>query len=754
MSALSWGHAMHVCDWAFLRGQLQMHYVGKFAAKSEEASSAVAAAETITGELHSAHEQVRSLQSQLSQAQSLVQSLKEQQLADQQRALASQASLTVNLKDKTSQLDSMRDTLSALTAKLQQVQASSADTEALQQQTQRLQAELNAECEAHDSLKQKHAGALAEAASTSSSLSSALESKSAELKKAAQALVAKDSELQEAVASLKKSQDQASALQARVQELMDSSQDLQSKLDQQQLACADLQKQHTERKQAAAAKEADLMCIISSKETEHQKASASLAEAEANLKALTTHHEVSCGEVASLEVNVEELTQRCVQLQQQLQSQTDLLTRLQQEHPQARQAPSSEDGEVAASITDLESQLQTLRQSLSAKDAEVLALQQALHEQATAKTELSQQQTHQADAAAAEISQLQQQVTAASTKVKQLESHTEHLRKMLGDRTSQYSQLLAQHQALQAMAAEAAQEGDQQEADLRQKDNVIQQLQQQLLTAQHILDGTTARREPAQGAILPSAPTVLEDNTVPTHQAGQCKALPTVDPTPNLATPTSTNNSVTTGKQQVPCLHPTSRGLQAITPVTRPASLGGNLQPAPTNVSAKAAVSPSLSMPAGSVTNPLAGQPDLDNRDPNDHSSRSKLRPLSPQLSGLISDSDSDTNDCTYIEDPAGLVVVPHAQHQAASMQSAASMPDVCNQKKGARGGERGLKVVSAPSSHALEAAGDWQQPSIACQEMAPQMQQVGLTLSSYLSFVFLGPTHCQMPDMLCERMC
>lgn len=160
---------------------------------------------------------------------------------------------------------------------------------------------------------------------------------------------------------------------------------------------------------------------------------------------------------------------------------------------------------------------------------------------------------------------------------------------------------------------------------------------------------------------------------------------------------------------------------------------------------------PSLSMPAGSVDNPLAGQPDLDDHDPNDHSSRSQLRPLSPQLSGLISDSDSDTDDCTVIDGAAGLVVVPHAQHQSASMKSAASMPDVLDQKKVARGGEGGLKMVSAPSSDAWESAGDCQQPRIACQEMAPQMQQVGLKLCSYLAFVFLGPTHCQLQHVLCE---
>lgn len=572
-----------------------MHCVGKVAAKSEEASSAVAVAETLTGELHSAQEQVKSLQSQLSKAQSLIQNLKGQQLADQQKALASQASLTVNLKDKTSQMNSMRDSLSAVHANLQQLQASSADTEALQRQTQSLQAKLKAEREVHDSLRRKHAGALAKAAGTSSSLRSTLESKSAELKKVAQALVAKDIELQEAVAPLEEAQDQVAALQAHVQELMDSAQDLQSKLDQQQLVCADLHKQHTKRDQAATAKEADLMRIISSKEAEHQKASAASAAADARLKVLTTDHEVRCGKVPSLEATVEEFTQHSVELQQQLQSQTALLSQLQQEHPHARQAPSSGDGEVAASVTDLESQLHTLRQSLPAKDAEVLALQQALHEPLAAKTDLSEQQTHQADAASARTSQLQQQVAAGSTKVKQLESHIEHLRKMLGDKTTQCSQLLAQHRALQAMAAEAAQEGDQEEADLKQKDHVIQQLQRQLLTAHRILDGTTARPEPAQGAIPPPAPTGPKDKTMPTQQAGQRKARslsPSVlDPALSLATQTS-RASNTSPYQQLSCPCLTSTGIQTLNPVRKSASLAWTAQPVPITVSANLQCTP------------------------------------------------------------------------------------------------------------------------------------------------------------------
>lgn len=77
----------------------------------------------------------------------------------------------------------------------------------------------------------------------------------------------------------------------------------------------------------------------------------------------------------------------------------------------------------------------------------------------------------------ARITQLQQQATLDSTKVAQLERHAERLRKILGDKDTQYSQLLQQHQTLQAMATEVSQEGDQQEADLKQKDDVIQQLQ-------------------------------------------------------------------------------------------------------------------------------------------------------------------------------------------------------------------------------------------------------------------------------------
>ena len=140
------------------------------------------------------------------QTQSTLQSLKNQQLVDQQRAPASQASLTLTVKGKESQLDALRESLLAVEANLQKLQAESANTKDLQHQVQSLHAE-RSEHEAHNKLKQQHAAALTEAAGTSNSLKAAVKAKFADLKTAAQALSAKDTELQQAEASLKEAQD-------------------------------------------------------------------------------------------------------------------------------------------------------------------------------------------------------------------------------------------------------------------------------------------------------------------------------------------------------------------------------------------------------------------------------------------------------------------------------------------------------------------------------------------------------------------
>ena len=105
-------------------------------------------------------------------------------------------------------------------------------------------------------------------------------------------------------------------------------------------------------------------------------------------------------------------------------------------------------------------------------------------------------------------------------------------------------------------------------------------------------------------------------------------------------------------------------------------------------------------MPEGSVDNPLAGQPDLD--DLNDQISSSKLRSLSPQLSDLSSDSDSCTDNETDNEGTAGPGVLQHTHDQ---------------------------QVLFKPPP-AFASAADWKQQTTASQDASPQeMQQVGGTL-------------------------
>ena len=687
-------------------------------------SSAAAAAKAATERLQLAQEQVNAHQQQLSQTQSALQSFKDQQLANQQRALASEAKLTLTVKDKASQLNALKQSLSAAEADLQKLQAESANTKDLQQQVQGLQAELTTEREAHSKLRQQHAAAITEATGTCNSLNAAVKAKSANVQKVAKALSAKDNELQQAKASLQEAQDQAAALQCSVQEL--GSRALQGKLEQQQRALSDLQQQQTEREQAAADKEEELRRSFLSKDAEYQQASTALAAAEASIRELTVDYEASCAKVAALEATVQELTDCSKKLQQQV---LDQMSDLQQQHATTRQALSSKESETAAGITDHESQFDELKQSLSAKNTEVQKVKAALkaskqqvdalqvaakslqkastdeasrqlgvlsNDQSATESVQSEQLRCQAEADSAKISQLEQKVNDESSKVSQLKSHAEHLRKNLDDRIAQYNQLVKQHQALQAMAAEASQEGDQQEEDLRQKDTVIQQLQQQLIAAQRILaegvEGPAHAHGTGDGR-LPLAPAVPTCNTRPIKQAGQSGASPSfrAPSDPNLTPISTLSNMRIAHKQQVLHLPPVNRSLETTRANTEPAL--SSAQPTATAVSTRGVSSSCLRMPEGSVHNPLAGQPDLD--DDHDQISTSKLRPLSPQLSGSINHSDSSTED----EGTAGPVILQCIHDQ---------------------------QVSSTPPS-AFTSAADWKQQSTAGQDTLPQkMQQVG----------------------------
>ena len=371
--------------------------------------------------------------------------------------------------------------------------------------------------------------------------------------------------------------------------------------------------------------------------------------------------------------------------------------------------------------------LEASKQQINVLQAAAKAIQQASTDQASrqvsvlsidqsaAESVQSEQLSRQAEADSAEISQLHQQVRDESTKVSQLQSHAEHLCKKRRHKSTQYSQLLKQHQVLQAMAAEASQEGDQQEEDLRQKDAVIQQLQQQLVAAQQILAEGTEGPAPAHGTWegpAPLAPAVSTGSRPPTQQASQSATRSLFSPPsdPNL-TPTSTNRGNSQKQQGLHSL-PINRSLQTTRAITAPAT--STAQPAATAVSARAVPSSSLSMPEGSVDNPLAGQPDLDDHD--DQISSSKLRPLSPQLSGLISDSDSGTDSGTDDEGTAGHTVRQHTRDQQ----------------------------VSSTPPPAFASAADRQQQSMAAQDAWPQeVQQVGSTL-------FLHRSHVHNSQSLC----
>ena len=268
------------------------------------------------------------------------------------------------------------------------------------------------------------------------------------------------------------------------------------------------------------------------------------------------------------------------------------------------------------------------------------------------------------------ISQLQNQAKIDSTKISQLERHSENLRKTLSAKDAQYAQLLHQHQALQAMATEASQEGDQQEADLQEQLLVIRQLQQQLLTAQQAF--AKAADAAAGPGSRPSATPAAVAASPAVHSTAVSTEAPTVQQAakPQGKTPLVTGNSPQRLKRSVSASTSLPASVSAasstITIASQPAavtkadavSLGAHGTLEQTSV-----VSPSLSMPQGSVDNLLAGQPDLDDLD--DYDSRSKMRLLLPQLSGLASDSDSASHGSSDSDSDTGSITQGDAGKQS-----------------------------------------------------------------------------------------
>ena len=158
--------------------------------KSQQATVSAEAEQAAAAKLQAAQEQIKAFTAQLAKSQSVNQTLRQQRTAEQ-KALATQASMSVTLKSKTAELATTKASLSASQASLQQLQADSVASGRLHEQVQCLQAKVKAQEDELAALKQQHATVIAEAADSASSLRASADAKAAELTQVSAALSAK-----------------------------------------------------------------------------------------------------------------------------------------------------------------------------------------------------------------------------------------------------------------------------------------------------------------------------------------------------------------------------------------------------------------------------------------------------------------------------------------------------------------------------------------------------------------------------------
>ncbi len=642
----------------------------------------------------------QSLQSQLSQTQQALQDLKPHQAAAQQKAVAGEASLHSALRAKDSEL---RDIQVALASSQAMATAGRSELTSLQQQVTNLQAKLSEAEDTHNTLQQLQADSQQEAGAHASSLTAAVEAKALELDQVAASLVDKEAELLQLTASLKEAQDQAAALQTALTEQQSSSKSQEAKLNKAQLAFKKLKRQHEDFQQTASAKEAQLVSAAQARDAELQQAAQAAAEQAATLQGLTTAQQASIDHVASLETAIQELTNQHEVLQQQLVNRQQAYDELKLQHVSAQANVFSTEADSAADTKALHSELSQLRETVAQKEAsleELTALLRSLERQisnlqsasAAANQSLHNEQ-HQADeqdisaepglaavpgvarsddpasqpdavgsanqgAGLLPVEQESRETqttdvgNAASTSVNQ----TQKLQKLLGKVEKQYNHLKHEHSALnkqhQAAIAKLA-EADKAlieielmdarlhdlEASLTERDVIIHQLQLEMAKQ----TATTADQSTSTDAVMSDAPVELQRSDVHASEvtAANVSHLTASGNSRSLATSDRSISSL----QDSPLKQASLAGAQE-----DESDVEGNPSSSPVAAGTSAG---SLSMPEGSMNNPLADQPEQD-----DHQTPAGMLPLSPQLSSYTVNSDKEGCADSKVEVPASGGVV------------------------------------------------------------------------------------------------
>ena len=611
--------------------------------------------------------------------------------------MSDEANLNSALSAKDSELRGIQVALASSQA---MAAAGRSEVTSLQEQVTNLQAKLRQAEDAHNTLQQLQADSQHEAGEHASSLTAAVEAKALELDQVATSLVDKEAELLQLTASLKEAQDQVAVLQTALVEQQSSSKSQEAKLSKAQLAFKKLKRQHEDFQQTASAKEAELVNAAQARDAELQQAAQVAAAQAATLQELTTAQQASIDRVASLETAIQELTTQHEGLQQQL-----AYDALKLQHVSVQANVFSTEADSAADTKALHSELSQLRETVAQKEAsleELTALLRSserhishLQSASEAANQSLRDRQHQADEqdtsaepdladqpdvpgvarsddpasrpdAVGSANQGAHRLPVDSRGTQTTDSgnttsisidQTHKLQKLLGKVEKKYNQLKHEHSALnkqhQAAIAKLA-EADKAlienelmdarfhklEASLTEKDDVIHQLQLEMAkpTATPTADQSTST-----DAVMPNASVESQHSDIHASQVTATKVSHLIA-SGSSRSPATSDRSVSS-LQEWPLKQASLAGAREDESDVEGISGSSHL--------AAGTSAGSLSMPEGSVNNPLADQPEQD-----DHQTPAGMLPLSPQLSSHTVNTDTEGDADSKFEVPASGGVV------------------------------------------------------------------------------------------------
>jgi len=606
--------------------------------------------------------------------------------------MSDEANLNSALSAKDSELRGIQVALASSQA---MAAAGRSEVTSLQEQVTNLQAKLRQAEDAHNTLQQLQADSQHEAGEHASSLTAAVEAKALELDQVATSLVDKEAELLQLTASLKEAQDLVAVLQTALVEQQSSSKSQEAKLSKAQLAFKKLKRQHEDFQQTASAKEAELVNAAQAKDAELQQAAQVAAAQAATLQELTTAQQASIDRVASLETAIQELTTQHEGLQQQL-----AYDALKLQHVSVQANVFSTEADSAADTKALHSELSQLRETVAQKELTALLRSSERHishlqSASEAANQSLRDRQHQADEqdtsaepdladqpdvpgvarsddpaswpdAVGSANQGAHRLPVDSRGTQTTDSgnttsisidQTHKLQKLLGKVEKKYNQLKHEHSALnkqhQAAIAKLA-EADKAlienelmdarfhklEASLTEKDDVIHQLQLEMAkpTATPTADQSTST-----DAVMPNASVESQHSDIHASEVTATKVSHLIA-SGSSRSPATSDRSISS-LQEWPLKQASLAGAREDESDVEGISGSSHL--------AAGTSAGSLSMPEGSVNNPLADQPEQD-----DHQTPAGMLPLSPQLSSHTVNTDTEGDADSKFEVPASGGVV------------------------------------------------------------------------------------------------